>query len=527
MDPPNAKITRGSLIHRVVNQHAVLLGFLIRVIVAYALPQLLDDGRWLPGVAYTDIDYHVFLDAAHHVQHGRSPYDRHTYRYTPFLAYGLSRLPHMRVSARFVFCAADTACGATILRLRRMQRHLRNEEGTTSNSSKNENRFHLSDALWWLYNPFAINICTRGSAEALVLLPVLVTIYLLQGLPLREFYRPQDNDVVSNSNSSRTRPSWGMMILTVVGAGMWHGLAIHAKLYPVIYTLSYAAFLAPPPSPSRTNAAAPYKNATPSAHSPKSLDARVLWRWVKRLLTPLPVVFGVVSVLTFAALTYGAYVGYGPTSLQEGLLYHVGRVDHRHNYSIFWYPIYLALAGVSAAHVPTGVVLGQWMPPSLFLQITSKALFVLQALLLAYVSLGVAPKRLVLAMFVQTFLFVALNKVITAQYFTWYLVLLPLCTSEFQQGWNRSAKARRRVQGSIALFVGSILTWLGCAYCLEMQGMPVHLYVWSASVLFFVASVNLLNAMLSACVAGGDEQTEDGFTNVGGPEINKVQSKID
>ena len=49
-----------------------------------------------------------------------------------------------------------------------------------------------------------------------------------------------------------------------------------------------------------------------------------------------------------------------------------------------------------------------------------------------------------------------------------------------------------------AVFLGlSILTWLGCAFCLEMKGMAVHLYVWMASVGFFVANVNLLRVIVS------------------------------
>ena len=43
----------------------------------------------------------------------------------------------------------------------------------------------------------------------------------------------------------------------------------------------------------------------------------------------------------------------------------------------------------------------------------------------------------------------------------------------------------------------SIVTWLGCAFCLEMKGMAFHVQVWLASVGFFGANVNLLRAILN------------------------------
>ena len=117
-----------------------------------------------------------------------------------------------------------------------------------------------------------------------------------------------------------------------------------------------------------------------------------------------------------------------------------------------------------------------------------RLLLVPQMVLLVYSSLGIAPYDLGLALFIQTYLFVTHNKVITAQYFTWYLCLLPLCSD--------SLSLTKRVKIALVVLLLSIGLWLGSAYILEMQGMAVHQIVWLASVLYFFANVNLMGALL-------------------------------
>lgn len=232
-------------------------GLSIRFFLAWALPLLLDGGVVVPGVAYTDIDYHVFSDAARYIQLGQSPYLRHTYRYTPFLAWILSK-----VNGRYLFCLADAVCGKLILELRKQPRDNR--------------RTIFFGCCLWMYNPIAINICTRGSAEPfVVLLPVLLTVAVSSCETLSQ-------------------------ITKAFIAGVFHGIAVHAKVYPIIYSLSFMAYFG------RTD--------------PQPIDSpkKFFIVWFRRLIRLPSLVFLSSSVFTFACLTYLAVIQYGQVALDEG-----------------------------------------------------------------------------------------------------------------------------------------------------------------------------------------------------------------
>jgi len=548
-----------------LEEHSFVIGLTVRLILMYALPRLMDDGLLLQGVRYTDIDYDVFTDAAEHIAHGRSPYARHTYRYTPFLAKFLalpldhkldgngfsfqSSLLSTKYFGKFLFCIADAICGYIIALLRRRQRASSSsdtqqpsqtqqplQKQQQKSKQKQQNIIlkkiqeliptpsaKLVDALWWLYNPLPINICTRGSAESLVvLLPVLITVALVnmyqKKIPL---------------SSSQTPCFQGTLPIRLRACltGILHGIAIHAKLYPVIYTVSImAAFARQEQQRILTTrkshitsqrareggwlhnlsdylrimencfccALSSEKNGMtgfPWKHPLRILTLAALW--VERLFFTLSsVLFLILSLGTMAFLTYLSVHFYGRVALDEGLLYHFQRVDHRHNYSIYWYWIYLARGRASEALnrmtlIGTGASEGlaktTFSPQMGFL---GHIPLIPQIIILGFTSLGIAPYDMTLALFCQTFAFVAFNKVTTAQYFTWYLCLLPLCADRIQ--W----RSKRMILSLTFLFV-SIATWLLSAFTLEMLGWTSHRQVWLASVLFFIANVNLLSAILN------------------------------
>ena len=64
------------------------------------------------NVKYTDVDYLVYTDAARCMLEGRSPYDRHTYRYTPIVA--VLNIPNLTWHDGFgklLFSFVDIICG--------------------------------------------------------------------------------------------------------------------------------------------------------------------------------------------------------------------------------------------------------------------------------------------------------------------------------------------------------------------------------------------------------------------------------
>lgn len=116
-------------------------------------------------IKYTDVDYKVFTDAAYLVTRGRSPYERHTYRYTPLLSFlMIFNIYLFNDFGKVVFSAADIAIGYIL-------------EKTITDVSELK---RLTLASLWLLNPFVIGISSRGNADSLICLLVIATVHYVK-----------------------------------------------------------------------------------------------------------------------------------------------------------------------------------------------------------------------------------------------------------------------------------------------------------------------------------------------------------
>ncbi len=118
-------------------------------------------------VPYTDIDYVVYTDAARQMSNGQSPFDRTTYRYTPILAFMM--LPNIYLHQAFgkiLFTLTDIAIGWILFHMLTSKYHLTRTKAVQYTGV-------------WLFHPFSINISSRGNADAVIGLLVLLTLHLM------------------------------------------------------------------------------------------------------------------------------------------------------------------------------------------------------------------------------------------------------------------------------------------------------------------------------------------------------------
>lgn len=376
-------------------------------------------------VRYTDVDYLVFSDAAALVVSGKSPYERTTYRYSPLLAFLLmpNTIIH-RSWGKFLFSASDLLVGLfihTILKLRKVPESL-----------------CTYSVMAWLLNPFTFTIGTRGNCEPIVCAMVLWIIICLM-----------------NGN--------------ILQASIWYGLVVHFRIYPIIYALPIILILDPRHFLSGQK---PVLRSWSSSqgktlqNSTEVTDQYNMWNALTRMLTIRRIMFGLISASVFFCCTGLFFYLYRWEFLNEALLYHLTRTDPRHNFSIYFYHIYLHYEQEFS--------------------VVEKLISFLPQFIVQLVLIFSFAQDLPFCFFVQTVAFVAFNKVITAQYFVWFFCLLPLILP-----WC-NMKLKWEGLCCIFLWMGAQLHWLWWGYLLEFKGKNVYLQLWMASLVFLAANTFIL-----------------------------------
>lgn len=177
---------------------------------------------------------------------------------------------------------------------------------------------------------------------------------------------------------------------------------------------------------------------------------------------------------------------WGYPFLYEAFLYHAHRLDHRHNFSPYFYLTYLRYPGSITSD---SLVLPKYLRflrspltnlvPQLFLSIGTGLIF------------GRRPMDLPFTWFVQTYTFVLFNRVCTSQYFLWYTLFVPLLAPRMRFSWL-----------SGAIWVGTQALWLKEAYNLEFMGDDVYLGLWLRSLVYFVGHAWVLGSIMEGYATG-------------------------
>lgn len=347
----------------------ILIGIFVRL----SCLCLLEYYERLCHIPLTDVDYYVFSDAAAFLSKGQSPYKRHTYRYTPLLAFALLPITSFAPFGKLLFVFFDLISAVMIMNL----------SGKTA-------------AIFYLFNPLTIGIAVRGNAE-----PIIGALSILSIASIDNLYL----------------------------SALFLSLSVHLKTYPAPWAFTIWIY-----------------------YSDKKLFGVIPWG--KR-----GIIYGIIAGTLFVILTWVNYFYFGQEFLQHAHLHHLSRQDTRHNFSIWFLSFYL-MNGLS----PYGMIC-----------------FIIQLSLCLLISFKFSTDPF-FASFLQTFVFVTFNKVITSQYFIWYVSLLPLVIKNIKMSLTR-------VTTLSILWFGSQGLWLLPAYLFEMEGRNSFIWMHSSSIVHFATNI--------------------------------------
>uniref|UniRef100_A0A0K0DGL2 GPI alpha-1,4-mannosyltransferase I, catalytic subunit n=1 Tax=Angiostrongylus cantonensis TaxID=6313 RepID=A0A0K0DGL2_ANGCA len=177
-----------------------------------------------------------------------------------------------------------------------------------------------------------------------------------------------------------------------------------------------------------------------------------------------------ISIGSFASVVLFFYWIYGEVFLEEFLLYHIKRRDIRHNFSVYFYLLYLIDEEERIS------------------KLVGFLAFLPQLFLVVYFSFRYHDD-LPFCWFLITFAFVTYNKVCTSQYFVWYIVFLPLIV-------DRVKISLKELVSLITVWLASQGLWLLFAYFFEFQGWHTFECMWAASLVFLLVNAHIMARLI-------------------------------
>lgn len=380
---------------------------------------------------YTDIDYYVFYDSLISlVQKYGSPYDRDTFRYTPLLTYVMYPCLWNIHLGKVLFITFDLLCGVYIHKILK----------------KTNTKYPVYGTALWLLNPMVIAISTRGNAESIMSLLMLLCIYLF-------------------INKSYTL------------SAIVYGLSIHFKIYPIIYCIPFSCYFI--------------------NKYMKTKQFKFIINWV---------LFGFVSLSALISITYVVYKKFGNEFLEHTYFYHMIRSDHRHNFSVWNMVLYME-------QIPQVIKQDAFLVNNKkygFFEINkilnNKSLSTLPQLFICTIvpimlffkktNSSNSLEKLIKAIAIQTMLFVHFNKVITSQYFIWYLTYLPFFVDYFIEKFN-DKKYFELIKLAI-IWISSQGVWLLFGFMLEFQNKNVFVELFVAGCFMLIGNVYVISKLIEA-----------------------------
>lgn len=300
--------------------------------------------------------------------------------------------------------------------------------------------YFLSWEWLWCFNPVSIYICTRGSIDSLSNYCLLACIrWLLE----KKYFL----------------------------SGIMLGFLIYFRIYPIIYSVSFLSYIF------------------------------VTHRDINRKLFIALQYCCTVFTTTFLAIVHSFYM-FGEPYLLEALYYHFIRIDHRHNFSIYYYYLYLQQSqSLSPSYSQSLQQPMKWLSTIPFIFQTMVLLLLPYRYLLLRSSSSSSsnkPSNLIYCLFLQTFVFILFNKVITGQYFLWIFIFIPFLPYPSSSLYGKVVATWQRLSllclslTSVGLCIG----WLYQAYALEFEGKNTMIMIWGISVIWFVVNVLLLHLFI-------------------------------